>query len=104
MLAQPKRLALLVYLAVARGGFRRRDKLLGLFWPELDEVHSRDALSQALRFLRKGCGAGVITARGNDEVGVDRARLLCDAVQFSEAAEQGRNAEALAIGVGLIYL
>ena len=35
LLSQPKRLALLVYLLVAKGGgFHRRDALVGLFWPE----------------------------------------------------------------------
>src|SRR5215472_6672419 len=56
ILAQPKRLALLVYLAAGSGGFHRRDTLLGLFWPELDERRGRDALNQAIRFLRKELG------------------------------------------------
>lgn len=38
VLAQPKRAALHAYLAVsAPNGFHRRDKLLGLFWPESDQ-------------------------------------------------------------------
>jgi hypothetical protein len=37
VLAQPKRLALLAYLAADQAGaFRRGDTPLGLFWPELD--------------------------------------------------------------------
>src|SRR5919205_360129 len=44
LLTQPKRLALLAYLAVATPrGFHRRDRLLGLFWPELDEERARAA-------------------------------------------------------------
>jgi DNA-binding SARP family transcriptional activator len=65
VLAQPKRLALLVYLA-ASGGFQRRDTLLGLFWPELDASRAREALNQALRFLRKelsGSPESVIAGR-----------------------------------------
>ena len=51
--AQPKRLALLAFLAAEHPlGFHRRDSILALFWPELDSAHARDALSQALRFLR----------------------------------------------------
>jgi hypothetical protein len=36
VLAQPKRLALLAYLAAAHQGFHRRDVLVSLFWPESD--------------------------------------------------------------------
>jgi DNA-binding SARP family transcriptional activator len=51
VLAQAKRLAVLIYLALARPrGFHRRDTLVGLFWPELDTAHARHALSQALQF------------------------------------------------------
>ena len=50
VLAQPKRLALLVYLAAARPfGVHRRDALLALFWPDLEDTRARDALNQALR-------------------------------------------------------
>src|SRR5256885_9674153 len=38
LLGQPRRLALLAYLAAATPpGFHRRDSLLALFWPELDQ-------------------------------------------------------------------
>jgi DNA-binding SARP family transcriptional activator len=44
VLAQPKRLALLVYLTVNGSiGAIRRDKLLSLFWPEMDQEHARKA-------------------------------------------------------------
>src|SRR2546427_8673502 len=50
LLGQPRRLALLAYLAAASPqGFHRRDTLLALFWPELDQEHARAALRQALR-------------------------------------------------------
>ena len=42
VLQQPKRLALLACLALtANGAYRRRDALLGLFWPDLDQEHAR---------------------------------------------------------------
>ena len=47
VLAQPKRLALLVYLALAPAA-PRRDSLLALFWPELDQGRARLALRQAV--------------------------------------------------------
>jgi DNA-binding SARP family transcriptional activator len=82
-LTQPKCLALLVYLATARPrGFHRRDTLLGLFWPELNEQHARGALSQALLRLRAVVGTEVIVSRGANEVCVDPSRLWCDVVEF----------------------
>ena len=44
LLTQTKPLALLAYLVIAEPrGHHRRDRLLGLFWPELDEPHARAA-------------------------------------------------------------
>ena len=52
-LAQPRRAALLVYLALATPrGHHRRDALLALFWPESDVERARNALNQAVHFLR----------------------------------------------------
>src|SRR5881628_3269115 len=96
LLTQPKRLALLAYLALAgSSGFRRRDTVVALFWPELDEEHARGSLRQALRFLRRSLGEGIIVSRGEEEIGVDRGVLRCDATAFMEACEAGRDAEAL---------
>ncbi|HKP74948.1 MAG TPA: hypothetical protein VJT67_05360, partial [Longimicrobiaceae bacterium] len=74
---QPKRLLLLAYLATAPQG-RARDALQALFWPELDASAARNALSQALHFLRRHLGEGVLRAPGPGEVAVDDARLCCD--------------------------
>jgi len=61
LLGQPRRFALLAYLAAATPpGFHRRDSLLALFWPELDQEHARTALRQALRVLRAALGAGAV--------------------------------------------
>src|SRR5207245_7395531 len=69
---QPRRFALLAYLAAATPpGFHRRDSLLALFWPELDQEHARTALRQALRVLRSALGSGVVVGRGDDAVGLD---------------------------------
>src|SRR3989475_11149322 len=96
LLNQPKRLALLAYLALAgSSGLRRRDTVVALFWPEVDEEHARGSLRQALRFLRRSLGEGVIVGGGEEEIGVDRGALRCDAAAFMEACEGGRHAEAL---------
>src|SRR5579859_3989632 len=96
LLARPKRLALLAYLAVAApGGFCRRDTLLGLFWPDLDEDHARAALRKSLHVLRQVLGAAAVTSCGDDEIGVERTVVSCDAALFLEAEAKGRTAEAL---------
>src|SRR5512142_1928410 len=98
VLAQPKRLALLAYLALAEAsGFRRRDKTVALFWPEVDDEHARGSLRQALSFLRRTLGEGVIVTRGDEEIGVSRRALECDASLFLDACAAGRDQEAIAV-------
>lgn len=97
ILAQPKRLALLAYLALGRG-FHRRDSLLALFWPELDPARCRDALNQSIRFLRQELGdaqGSLILSRGTAELAIDASRFWCDVLAFRDAVEAGRQAEAL---------
>lgn len=96
VLAQPKRFALLVYLAVEPpGGFIRRDLVLALFWPEFDESRGRAALRKSLYHLRRSLGDEVLVSRGDEEVGLDRGRLCCDVAAFQEALEANRLEEAL---------
>lgn len=95
---QPKHLGVLAYLAAEpEFQFRRRDTLLATFWPELDTERARNALNQALYRLRESVGRGAIPSRGNQEVGVSRAALTCDAIEFEEAVEDGRLDDALAL-------
>src|SRR5512138_2535375 len=78
LLLQPKRVALLTYMAIVRpGGFHRRDTLLALFWPDLDDPHARGALSQALTRLRHDVGPDVLLNRGPDEIGLNTERISC---------------------------
>lgn len=94
--SQPKRLALLAYLAAAEpGGLHRRDSLLGLFWPELDQEHARNALRQAVHFLRRELGAEVVVGRGDELLGVDETRLSCDAAEFRRRLASGDRLDAL---------
>src|SRR5437879_7630637 len=96
LLGQPRRLALLAYLAAAiPQGFHRRDSLLALFWPELDQEHARAALRQALHVVRDALGADVIVTRGDEDVGLDAARIWCDVVAFDQAVAAGEFGEAL---------
>jgi len=90
LLAQPKRLALLVYLALARPrGYHRRDTLLALFWPELDTERARNSLRQAVHFLRRILGAEAVPSRGTEELGIGTGRLWCDATAFEAALDAG---------------
>ena len=86
VLTQSKRLALLSYLALAgRDRFRRRDTVVGRFWPDADQRAARASLRQALSWLRHELGSGVFTHRGEEEIGVAADRVWCDAVAFDEA-------------------
>lgn len=96
LLAQPRRFALLAYLAAATPrGMHRRDGLAVLFWPELDQAHARAALRQTIYVLRGALGAQVITSRGDEEVGLGVDSVRCDAAMFDEAIGAGRFEEAL---------
>lgn len=101
-LAQPKRAALLAYLALARPrGHHRRDALLALFWPESDIERARNALNQAVHFLRLSLGSGTIINRaGDDALTLDWDAVWCDALEFEEALAAGHRAEALALYAG----
>jgi serine/threonine-protein kinase len=95
---QPKRLALLAYLALAHPrGFHRRDSLLALFWPELSGEEARRALRQALHHLRRAVGESAIETRADDQVRFREGCLWCDALVFEVAVAEGRPDEALAL-------
>ena len=98
VLAQPKRAALLAYLAIALPrGLHRRDPLLALFWPEYDAERARNALSQEIHFLRRSLGDAVFVRPSGEEIGLDRTAFWCDAVAFEAALDAGKVAEALAL-------
>ncbi|HEY9426249.1 MAG TPA: BTAD domain-containing putative transcriptional regulator, partial [Gemmatimonadaceae bacterium] len=96
LLGQRKRVALLVYLALAGpGALRSRDAALALFWPEFDQRRARSALRQALYSLRLALGRGVIVSRSDGCLGTSPAALWCDAVAFEQALKSGDLEEAL---------
>ncbi|MFO7587494.1 MAG: BTAD domain-containing putative transcriptional regulator [Gemmatimonadota bacterium] len=95
VLAQPKRLALLAYLALPPGGFHRRDTLVALLWPDADDARARAALRNSLYFLRRHLGDDVVVTRGDGEVGLDPARFWFDAAALEAALESGLHEQAL---------
>ena len=96
LITRPRRLALLAYLAASSGReLHRRDTLLALFWPELDQEHARAALRQALHVLRTALGADVVVTRGDDDIGLDSALLWTDVAAFDRAAAEQHCTAAL---------
>jgi DNA-binding SARP family transcriptional activator/tetratricopeptide (TPR) repeat protein/TolB-like protein len=95
LLAQPKRAALLAYLALARPyGPVRRDILLVTFWPEMPDDRARAALRNALSFVRK-TAPGILAARTDDAVQVADDVLGCDVRRMEAALAAGDVAGAL---------
>ena len=101
VLSRPKLIALLSYLAIATPrGRHRRDTLLALLWPEMDEQSARHALRQALYALRRALGAGALLNRGTEEVGLVEGSVQCDAVDFEAKLDAGEATEAMELYQG----
>lgn len=96
LLAQSKLAALLAVLALTPDGhMMRRDKLVGLLWPELDQPHARTALRKAVHAVRAALGADAFVARGDEELALDATRVWCDAAELRACAEAGKLARVL---------
>ena len=96
LLAQPKRFALLAYLAIAGGtGYHRRDTLAAMFWPDLDQFAARRALRNTLYHLREAIGDGALISKGDEALTIDPAMLTCDVTRVSTAVAEGRFEEAV---------
>ena len=101
LVTQPKRLALLLYLALAEpSGLHARDRLLAMFWPEADDNSSRHSLRNALHGLRQALGEDAIVTRGEAYVGLDFQALSCDALGLRAHLAAGRLDEAVALWTG----
>ena len=88
--SQPKRAAVLAYLAAARPvGYQRRDILLAMIWPEADTEHARQGLRQVLLQLRKVLGADVIQGRGTEELRLHPDLVEVDCQQFEQLIAEG---------------
>jgi DNA-binding SARP family transcriptional activator len=97
LLSQPKTAALLVHLGVAAppGALHRRDRLVGLLWPELDQTHARTALRKAILQLRRTLGPDALATRGDEEIGLADGALWCDVVEFDDCVEKSYYSRAL---------
>lgn len=93
VLAQPKRFALLAYLALSRTP-QRRDRIAGIFWPELDDERARAALRKGLYHLRRSLGAAALVNVGDEEVGTSGV-VRCDVGEFERLVGAGEAPAAL---------
>jgi DNA-binding SARP family transcriptional activator/tetratricopeptide (TPR) repeat protein len=101
VVASGKLVALLAYLAVATPrGFQRRDSIIGLLWPELNQERARAALRHSLYRLRGALGADAIMSRGDEDIGLAPGIVECDAVRFEELLAHERAEEALLLYEG----
>lgn len=91
LLAQPRLTALLAFLALSpEGRPQRRDRIVALLWPELDQSHARTALRKAVHSIRSGLGADSLWNRGDEEIALAMPPVWCDAVESRSAADAGR--------------
>ncbi|HEX7104950.1 MAG TPA: BTAD domain-containing putative transcriptional regulator, partial [Acidothermaceae bacterium] len=98
VVAQPRRTAILAYLAIARPhGFHRRDTLVALFWPESSARSGRDLLNTHLSRLRAALGAETVVSRANEEISIDADHLWCDVRAFEAAFDAALPEDALAL-------
>lgn len=80
LLAQPRRLALLAFLAIeSERGACPRERVLATFWPDTPPAQASANLRQSLAFLRRSLGEGVIANVGQHALRVDAQLLQCDA-------------------------
>jgi DNA-binding transcriptional activator of the SARP family len=85
----------LLYLDLAQpSGFARRDRLVAIFWPELDTTHARNALSKSIHYLRHDLGEDAIITRG-DEVMRDPAAIQSDVRALDQALSEKSHTRAL---------
>jgi DNA-binding SARP family transcriptional activator len=91
LLAQPKLTALLAVLALSpEQRPQRRDRIIGLLWPELDQSHARAALRKAIHAVRSALGPSALWSRGDEEIGLAMPPVWCDALESRSAADAGR--------------
>lgn len=101
LLRRPKRLALLAYLVTAHPDTTyRREKLLAMFWPEIDEQRARGSLRQSIHVLRQHLGADCVTTIGDEQICLSPTVIGCDATAFDRAIREGQHAHALALYEG----
>lgn len=94
-ITQPRQLALLAYLVLARPrGRHSRDTLIALLWPESDPASGRQGLRNALYRLRTALGDDAIRTVGEGFVETAPGMTDSDVFAFERAVAESRWAEA----------
>ena len=95
LVRQSKVVGLLACLALApSGAFTRRDRLVGLLWPELDQVHARASLRKAIHYARSVLGDEAVVGRGDEELALGET-IWCDAIELRSSIDRDRLARAV---------
>jgi DNA-binding SARP family transcriptional activator len=101
LLSQSKVIGLLAYLALsAPGSFVRRDRLVGLLWPELDQAHARAALRKAVHLARSVLGENTLVNRGDEELALDANTVWSDVADLRRSIEAGHLQRAIELYAG----
>jgi DNA-binding SARP family transcriptional activator len=101
VLVQSKWVALLALLATPTlGRHVRRDTLVGLLWPELDQERARTALRKAVHGIRAALGAEAVVSRGDEELALSSEIVSADVAAFTHATDNGFLAQALELYKG----
>jgi serine/threonine-protein kinase len=96
VLAQAKLTALLAFLALSPAQRpQRRDRIVAMLWPELDQTRARAALRKAVHALRACLGADALRSRGDEEIALAMPPISCDAVELAAAADSGKMLRAV---------
>jgi Tol biopolymer transport system component/DNA-binding SARP family transcriptional activator len=90
---------MLALLAVAGDRALSRDKLAAYLWPESDEEHARNSLSQALSSLRRELGVDDVVL-GSADLRLNAESIASDVQDFVRLVNQGKHADAVAIYAG----
>ncbi len=89
VLSQPRRLAVLVYLAMqGNSDGVLRDEIAAVFWPDRSDAKARQALRQTLYVLRKALGPDALVSSA-DRIKLPRQLWSCDASELTDASKSG---------------
>jgi DNA-binding SARP family transcriptional activator len=93
---QPKRLAVLSFIAVAgrTAGPVSRDRVVEVFWPDSEPARARNSLRQTLSFIRRSLGEDAVVGVEDDGLAVG-SFVSCDAIRFEELIDAGKREEAM---------
>src|SRR5688572_9317103 len=88
----PRRpLALLKYLGVRAGSLVPDAEVASALWPDRGDLAARRALAVTLHRLRRLLGRSRAIVREGGRIGVDPARVWCDAADFERTLVEARH-------------